>query len=351
MKRKNLVCFLILLCSVTVPTVKADYFGLLDDNITFNKDSHVEKVNMDDEYQEGTIILHAVKNKKNIMNGRWFPTDLEKSGKRVYISRGVNVSVDVSTVRTGSNRGKSISDLNSNSRKAQIERQAAFAAARQERQRRAAQAAAKRRAEEQRRDNERAARTEVTTHARLQGRTNANIAKDYYNAGVGSRQARQTARETANALKVGPQRIERHQPKMSGKAYAASIKKQSQRDRTRREQNTAMRKPVRPVQRISQDANGNYVFTGRATKTSIHVKPDPKIASYGRDYNAPSSIKRNQGFRLSPNAVVTTGQPISIPELSYAAQRKIPEPYTRLVKTKELTHEELMEMKIKEFLQ
>lgn len=263
---------------------------------------------------------------------------------------GITTSNDNSTVRTSTSAPKksgNITQQNRNSKQAQIDRQAAFNEKRREQARLAAQKAAQKKAEEIRRENERVAMATAAANARLQPRTDANINQDIYNAGQGRTQAKQTARAAVESRKAGPQKIERQQVKTSGQTYSSSLKQSAQRDRTRKPR-PLKRGEIKPARRMAPNSNGTYTLPARATKTSIHIKADPKIGNAKTAKYAPRTIRGNKGFVLDPNAVVTTGKPL--PRVKNATRREIPEPVTR-INVKPLTHEEEMDLKIKEFLQ
>ncbi|MDE5636332.1 MAG: hypothetical protein K2I52_08520, partial [Muribaculaceae bacterium] len=174
--------------------------------------------------QTGSILKHHVARKHDMMNGKYYGGQLVHIGKiyrdNVNATRnsgGVTVSSDNSTVRTSTGRqGLTVSERNVASRRAQVDRQAAFAAARQEAIREARRVAARREYErklrEQAIDNQRAAQVEAQANARLQSITNARIARDYQNATVGTVKARETSKATANSLMQGPRPISASQP-------------------------------------------------------------------------------------------------------------------------------------------
>ncbi len=316
---------------------------------TVYRGSGVEFVDYDDPDQVGSILLHQRKMVHQAMNNGLIGDDIELAGKVT----GVTVTRDGLTVRSGRSSGKSISDRNRESRRRQIDRQAEFAERRREEQRRAARIAAARKAAriraERIADNRRAAAAEAAAHNRLQGRTNANIAKDYYNAGEGTRVARQNAISAANAEMRGPQYVAPSTPpKASGASRAAAMRHAQKQQRLRARLTKPRRIMMQPVVRYPRNSNGEDVFTGRATRTSIHIKPDPKIASQVK-YNAPRTVSANAGFMLSPNAVVTTGRDSHLDDLRYKTRRKIPAPVTSIYR-KDLTPDEEWELKMEELL-
>ncbi len=313
---------------------------------TVYRGSGVEFVDYDDPDQVGSILLHQRKMVHQAMNDGLIEYDIEEVP-------GVTVTRDDLTVRSGRSSGESISDRNRESRRRQIDRQAEFAERRREEQRRAARIAAARKAAriraERIADNRRAAAAEAAAHNRLQGRTNANIAKDYYNAGEGTRLARQNAISAASAEMRGPQYVAPSTPpKASGASRAAAMRQAQKQQRLRARLTKPRRIMMQPVARYPRNSNGEYVFTGRATRTSIHIKPDPKIASQVK-YNAPRTVSANAGFMLSPNAVVTTGRDSHSDDFKYKTRRKIPAPVTSIYR-KDLTPDEEWELKMEELL-
>ncbi|MDE5635784.1 MAG: hypothetical protein K2I52_05710, partial [Muribaculaceae bacterium] len=85
-------------------------------------------------------------------------------------------------------------------------------------------------------------------------------------------------------------------------------------------------KPQPAVVRVLPNNQGEYEFTGRMTKTSIYIKRDSRFGTPD-SYTAPKTVASNQGFRLSPNATVTTGRPVRIKDLE---QREIPPRYPKV---------------------
>ncbi len=311
------------------------------------------------ERRAGTILKHHVASKHDMMNDRYYDALLVPTGRK-YIdvvtttrrNGGISISSDNSTVRTGTrHRGMSTSDRNMSSRRAQVNRQAAFAAARREAMREARREAARREYERKVReraiDNRRAEQAQAQAHARLQGITDARIARDYHNATIGAAQARETSQSTANSLMRGPRIMARTKPRPRTGAMTAEQLRQGIAARRRKprvlyrapkaQSVNSLTRPQPAVVRVKPGKNGEYVFTGRMTRTSIHIKPDPRFGTPD-PHSAPRTIAKNEGFRLSPHAVVTTGKPVSIVEYK---QKEIP---PRKPEIKGMTPEEREEM-------
>lgn len=312
---------------------------------TVYRGQSVEFVNNDDHTQEGSALLHRQKMVHQAMNGGLQPYRLQKIGKMGIVTS----TQDVSTIRTASPKGRSISQRNHESKVRQINRQAAFAEKRRQERLAAAERAAAIKAEKERRereaDNRRVAHTEAQTNARLQGRTDANIRRDYYNAGEGRIQARQTAVNNANAAMRGPLSVSVGPAKVSGADYAANLRRNRQRDRSLTPRKQSLQAPI--IRYVAE--NNGYTFTGRATKTAIFIKKDPRFGS-PKSPVAPKTLKSNHGFVLSPNAVITTGRnkEYEDPHI-FVNPRQIPPPVTALNK-KGLTDEEMWQLKLKELL-
>lgn len=266
-------------------------------------------------------IKQHVYQRSNWMNDNYYK---ELTGKKTSGSsrKGISFSSnDYSTVRVGSStKGKSFSDRNMEARRRYVDRQAAFA-----RKRRLEQEEARRRAEEKRRrekmlDDQRVDQATDKANARMQRVTDARIARDRYNAGEGLQNAIEASRSSANSRMRGavkPRRV-MHQPKTS--ATGALHKQHAKRNEYTpaptqpnsslhpklARSNVVLKQPKPYVYRKVQE-NGKYEFTGRMTKTSIYIEPDPRFGVSDK-YSAPKTVASNEGFRLSPNAVVTTGQ-------------------------------------------
>ena len=305
--------------------------------------------------QVGSILKHHVARKNDMMNGNYYGGQLVPAGKTysqtvtaTRRSGGVSISTDNSTVRTSSGRrGTTVSERNMASRKAQVDRQVAFMQARREAQRQAARESARREYErklrEQALDNQRAAQAEAQANARLQGATNARIAQDYQNATVGTSRARATSKSTANSMMRGPRAHVAVQPHRPTGAMAAQQLREGLAARQRKarvlyrapqsQAANTLTKAQPTVVRAKPNKQGEYEFTGRMTKTSIHIKPDSRFGTPD-PYSAPKTIAKNEGFRLDPHAIVTTGQPIRVKDLE---AKEIPQ---RKLKIKQMSPEE-----------
>lgn len=357
---------LAILLATTTMTLSAQYTEeVVDDDDLFAPFRTVYK-NVEDidfsvpaDRQVGSVLKHHVARKHDMMNGNYYGGQLVHAGKTysetvtaTQRSGGISLSTDNSTVRTGSGRrGSSVSERNMASRKAQVDRHVAFMQARAEARRQAAREAARREYErklrEQAIDNQRAVQVEAQTNARLQGTTNARIERDYHNATVGTSQARATSQSTANSMMRGPHTVVSQQPKRQTGAMSAQQLRDGIAARQRKprvlyrapqsQTPNSLTKPQPVIVRATPNKQGEYEFTGRMTKTTIHIKPDPRFGT-PNPYSAPKTVAKNEGFRLSPHATVTTGQPIRIKDLE---MREIP---PRTPRIKNMTQEEREEM-------
>lgn len=217
----------------------------------------------------------------------------------------------------------------------------------QEARREAARREYERKVREQAIDNRRAEQAQAQAHARLQDVTNARMARDYHNATVGTAQARETSQSTANSLMRGPRIMARAKPRPRTGAMTAEQLRQGIAARQRKprvlyrapkaQSVNSLTRPQPAVVRAKPDKNGEYIFTGRMTRTSIHIKQGPRFGTPD-PHSAPRTVAGNEGFRLSPHAVVTTGKPISIKEYK---QKEIP---PRKSEIKGMTPEERKKM-------
>lgn len=326
---------------------------------TVYRSADVEFVDHTDPAQVGSILLHQRKMVHSAMNEGMRPHPLVKVGVRT----GVSASDDASTVRAGGrSSGADIMKRNSDSKKRQVARQAQFAARQRAARIDAARKAAARQRARRIADNNRAAAVTAATNAALQGATDARISRDCYNAGPGRELARRNVTSAATAQMLGPQPVQpATAPKISGAARAHALRDGRSRSRIRnevpRDKADGSKKipfekknpiePLKPIIRPPRNPKGEYAFTGRATESQIFIKPDSMIAAV-TSYNAPRTIHSNQGFRLSPNAVVTTGIP-QHSESFVNTGRKIPPPVTALDRP-ELTPGQEWDMILKEML-
>lgn len=280
--------------------------------------------------RSGSALKHHVYQKHDMMNGVYYSGQLEQYGKNTH---GVTIrSNDYTTVRRGSSRtGGSTHDRNRSSKKRQNDRHAQFMA-----NKRAAMAEAKLREEERRRrekeeDDRRASIATQKANEGMQVVTDARIANDRYNAGQGLQNARVASKSRAYSQMRGYVRPRQAANGRGSRAVDALTKTHDNRVNYSPRMKSALhpkllqnpmtlRKPKLYVYRkVAQ--NNKYEFTGRMTKTSIYIEKDPRFGVSDR-YDAPKPIASNQGFRLSPDAVVTTGQLINNDELR---ARYIPE--------------------------
>lgn len=285
--------------------------------------------------QQGSIYVFQRKLAHSMMSD-----PMPKAIKIEQVKSGVSASRDNSTVRVSSGKksGGSVSDRNWASRKSSVDRQVAFMQQRQEELRQAHRLAAIREAERKRREKEaedrKVAQRTAQVDAQLTGQMNQRIQKDYQNATVGRQQALSTSVQTANAQMQGPKVVQpAPMPKKDGKSMSAEMLAEGYRRRQRKARRimypTASPAPIKTpkptVVRAVPDKNDEYVFTGRMTKTSIHIKKDDRFGNPSPT-SAPRTLKTGKydGFRLSPNAVVTTGQPIHLPGLEQKVLKSRP---------------------------
>ena len=252
-----------------------------------------------------TIIDRFHQNRKEKMNYKYGPYEIT--------SRGVKISYDNYTVR----QSKSNGTAQKNYKKQQSDaRRREFFERRQEERRQAAIDAHNRKVERERqermKDEIRAAEARAYTARRLQGRTDMNIQNDYWHANEGKKIVQQTARE-AIGMPQGMTVIHTVPQKSSGSTMANNMRINQNRSRSRRpvQRTTAHnynKRAMPPVLRQRPNKSGEYVFTGRATKTQIFIKKDPKV-QLAKSIDGPATSKGGPAFRLSPHATVTTGQP------------------------------------------
>lgn len=280
--------------------------------------------------RQGSALKHHIYGKHDMMNGVYYGGQFELSGK--YKS-GVSVrSDDHITVRRGSvASGRSVSDRNQDSKKRQLDRRSRFM-----RNKQAAMEEARLREEERKRrdkeeDDKRAAIATQKANERMQPVTDARIDRDRYNAGQGLQNAREASRQRSYSNMRGYVKPQRHMPgNSSGVTDALSKTHKMHVTPTLDTHSTlhprllqrplALKKPKPYVYRkVSQ--NNKYEFTGRMTKTAIYIDKDTRFGVSDR-YDSPGPVAGNHGFRLSPDAVVTTGQLIDNGELK---ARYIPE--------------------------
>lgn len=321
---------------------------------------HVEQVDFSVPkiQRQGSILKHHIYQRHDLMNDNSYNDIINRKNYvgPLYTSGVSSSSSDYSTVRIGSGKkGKSVSEMNMESKRRQVDRQVAFAA-----QKRLAMEEARRRAEEKKRmekalDDQRAAIATAKANARMQPITNARIARDRYNAGEGLQNAREASRNNANARIRGyvkPRRIMHHTNTSVADALHKQPTKRNDNNNTvlqnknnpsphaNHSRSYATLKQPKPYVYRKVPKNGKYKFTGRMTQTSIYIEPDPRFGVPDK-YSAPKTITSNGGFRLSPNAVVNTGQLIDNGGLT---MREIP-PRPKA----NMSHDEEMDEKLREF--
>lgn len=362
MKQKLITWALSLFCAFQISAQNSE--TITDDNDLFapfrTVYRHIEEVDFSEPkiQRQGSALKHHVYQRHDLMSGSSY-NDMINGKKHVgpLYKSGVSASSsDYSTVRIGGGKkGKSVSKMNMESKRRQVDRQAAFTV-----QKRLAMEEARRRAEDKERmdkalDDQRAAIATANANARMQPITNARIARDRYNAGEGLQNAREASRNNANARIRGyvkPRRIMHHtntsaidalhkqHTKRNVDNNTALQNKNNPSPRSNHSRSYATLKQPKPYVYRKVPKNGKYEFTGRMTQTSIYIEPDPRFGVPDK-YSAPKTIASNGGFRLSPNAVVNTGQLIGNGGLT---MREIP-PRPKA----NMSHDEEMDEKLREF--
>lgn len=312
--------------------------------------------------RQGSMLKHHIYQRRDLMNDTYYKEIYKemKEGKSYdgfLYNSGISISSsDYSSVRIGgSKKGKSVSDMNMESKRRQVNKQVAFAV-----QKRLAMEEARRKDEEKKRiekalDDQRAAMATEEANARMQSVTNSRIALDRYNAGEGLQNAREASRNNAVARIRGyvkPRRImhqtnisvtnalhKRH-TKRNDESGTALQKKNNSLSRSNYFRSYATLKQPKPYVYRKIPKNGKYEFTGRMNITSIYIEPDSRFGVPDK-YSAPKTIASNKGFRLSPNAVVNTGQLINTGVLT---MKEIP-PRPK----SNMPHDKDMDEKLREF--
>lgn len=299
--------------------------------------------------RKGSMTKHHVYQKHDMMNGVYYGGSFKVAGK---YRTGVSVSSnDYSTVRRSSgSSGGTIHDRNQASKKRQLDRNAEFQRHKQEMIEEARQREEERKRREKEEDDMRAAIATAQANAQMQPITNARIAKDRYNATEGLNQARSASRTRAYSQMRGYRKPNRRMNE-HGTSAADALKKSHSKRRVAPDnmqsslhpkllQNPVMLKKPKPYIYRKVPVNNKYEFTGHMTKTSIFIEPDTRFGVSDK-YTAPKTVSANQGFRLSPDAVVTTGQPIKSEDFNVAY---IPERPKSSIKTKrDKEFDEMME--------
>lgn len=335
----NILKFSIVLIALAVPTCASAQsgagFGIDDlDYSAFHTQYKYEVECKSNERggRQGNIICVYKDIKHNTMNNGLQPYSITRH------SGGVSMGVDNSTVRTPSSRNrqqqirKQVRDR---------ERRDFFERRQAERMAAAREAAQRRRIEQARRieeDNRRATAAYMAKNAQLQGLTNQRLASDQWHANEGRAATRQVARQQIGAPH-GMRISQRQQATaMTGASRARMLQANRQRIQQRDPEPKIYRpRPPKAVRQRPNPYNGKYVFTGRATKSSIFIERDPRLPIVGSS-RGPSMTGGGSQFRLSPHAVVTTGQPVRSP--SFDMPGKIPPPVTRI--TKPMTRDEIL---------
>lgn len=282
--------------------------------------------------------------KQTAMNEGLQPYTIKKNG--------IMMTSDNSTVRKSSSnsaaqerrRAEAIrKQQNDAYRKAIFEqrRQARLAAARE-----ALRKKREKKIREQQAENRKAQAVRDQTNEQLQGMTDRRIQNDQWHATQGREQARQVARE-----QIGPRRgmiitapsQNQQSTAMSGQSMAARMRNKTYLKKEPMPKEGGMgyysRRPAPPVVRQKPNKAGQYVFTGRATKTSIFIKADKRSAFKGNT-SGPALAKTGTQFRLDPHAMVTTGQDWHSDDFKQP-KRKIPRPATAIVKP--LSYDEFLD--------
>lgn len=262
---------------------------------------------------------------------------------------GISIGKDNSSVRVGGSSRAVARRQAEAQRKARRDQERAdfFEQRRQERlaaARRARRVAIEKERRRRAEDNQRAVQRSAQVYNQLQGVTNERIASDYWHAGEGKALAKQAARQAMGAPK-GMVITQQTTRKTSGEDIASNMRTNRQRQRQRRPQAGGMeyysRRPMPPVVREPLTLAGQYVFTGRATKTQIHIKKDDRVIFTGTT-SGPSLARGGQQFRLSPHATVTTGQDWHTPVLK-DLNKRVPSRPVEITPSRARTAKEMAE--------
>lgn len=257
------------------------------------------------------VSIHCIQKNMNQdwMNGNPQPYKITKNGTKV--------TYDNSTVRVSSAASSSYKQQQALKKQQRDNRRRSFFE-----QKRAERIAAARRASkmeiarkrmERAVDNQVAASTEAAVNASLQGTTDQRIANDQWHATEGRAQAQAVARQAVGQPRglIITNNSNSDQMQTSGHQLALNLKSNQNRNRKRVLQQGGMgyytRRPAPQVVRQKPNSSGQYVFTGRATKSQIFIKKDSRFVSEG-NLNGPKYTNGGTQFRLDPHATVTTGQ-------------------------------------------
>lgn len=192
-------------------------------------------------------------------------------------------------------------------------------------------------------DNRRAETAYANMNAQLEVQTHQNIQNDHWHATQGRDMARQVAREQVGQPKGMVITSIGKPKKNSGVHMAERMRGNEYVVRARKPKEGGMRyysqRPMPPVVRQKPNPSGQYIFTGRATKTSIFIQKDDRFIFNGQT-SGPSLAKDGVMFVLSPNATVTTGQDYHSIDFE-KRKEEIPPPATRI--SKPLTRDQIID--------
>lgn len=310
MKKSLTVIIVLLACSTS--GIKAQ--SSLPDDLDFSPFQTVYKseIELCRNVDQDAVSLHCIQNnmRRDWMEGKPQAVQITKAG-------GVRFGNDNITVWTPSSKRSNYKQRQYRQKQVRDAERATFFERRRAERLEAARLAHRREMERKRRermeDNRRAAVAEAATNIALQGATNQRMTNDRWHATEGRRQVQAVARQAVGKPK-GMQRYQvptTSKPKSSGTQLATNLRRNATLNRQRAPRMGGIeyysRRPAPPVVRQKPNTSGKYVFTGRATKSQIFIKRDPRFVTTS-NLNGPKYANSDTQFRLNPNATVTTGQ-------------------------------------------
>lgn len=321
MKNSLTIIIVLLACKSYEITAQNNLFDLNHLDFSPFQTVYKSEIELCRNVNQDAVSLHCIQNnmRKDWMNGNPRPIRITRTG-------GVQISSDNLTVRTASSTKSSYKQRQYMQKQVRDAERAAFLERRRAERLEAARIAHQKELERKRRerieDNRRAATTEAAMNRALQGAANQRIANDRWHATEGRKQAQAIARQSVGKPR-GMQRPNVQmtpKPKTSGIQLATNLQRATVQNRQRTPQMGGIgyytRRPAPPVIRQKPNSSGEYVFTGRATKSQIFIKRDPRFLTKS-NLNGPKYVNGNTQFRLNQNATVTTGQDYHSDDLKF----------------------------------